>query len=114
MNPLLAYYHDSEANKQLPKDTNGNFKVKFESVEIPRAGLDSVYTSIYVRNEHHYPMELRPQTLDPDLKITEYPDFLEPGEIGKVTLAFSPSADRVRPLEGGSWDFVKIVYPSVR
>lgn len=108
---LLVYYQDAEASKKLPQDSHGNFKVDFGKQEHPpRAGLDSIYTSIYVRNVHHYPMELQPVTIDNDLTITEYPEFLEPGESGKVTLCFSPSANRVKPLEGGSWDFTKIVY----
>jgi hypothetical protein len=113
---LLAYYHDPETKLKLPVDSSGNFKVDFGN-EVkdnpPRAGIDSVYTTIYVKNEHHYAMELKPQTLDSDLKITEYPEFLEPNEVGKVTLSFSPSADRTKPLEGGSWDFTKIVIPRV-
>jgi hypothetical protein len=113
-NILLAYYHDAEAKKKLPQDGNGNFKVEFGSAAPPVAGRDSVYTTIFVRNEHHYPMELKPVTLDEDLKITDYPEFLEPGETGKVTLAFSPSEDRIKPLEGGSWDFTKIVYSNTR
>lgn len=108
---LLAYFFDSNGEKMLPRDGNGNFKVEFSKTEKPpRAGLDTIYTSIYVRNDHHYPMELQPVTIDADLQITEWPEFLEPGDIGKVTLAFSPAADRIKPLEGGSWDFTKIVY----
>lgn len=124
---LLAYYYDADAKNKLPTDAQGNFKVdfgkrvdsmgnfkvSFGNVEPPRAGIDSIYQSIYVKNVHHYPMELRPVTLDKDLTITEYPEFLEPDEIGKVTLAFSPSEDRIKPLEGGSWDFEKIVLPKL-
>ncbi len=125
MNPLLAYFYDPEAKHKLPQDGNGNFKVdffdqnpanirKFGEKLYPRAGLDTVDVTIYVRNEHHYPMELKPVTLDEDLKITEYPEFLEPLEVGKVTLAFSPSEDRIKPLEGGSWDFTKIVWSNTK
>lgn len=113
-NILLAYYHDVEAKKKLPQDGNGNFKVDFGSENPPVAGRDSITTTIFVRNEHHYPMELQPVTIDNDLKITEWPEFLEPGDIGKVTLAFSPSEDRIKPLEGGSWDFTKIVMSNTR
>lgn len=114
-NILLAYYHDKDAKNRLPTDSMGNFKVNFASIEQPpRAGLDSIYQTIYVQNVHHYPMELRPVTLDQDLQITEWPEFLEPNEVGKVTLAFSPSADRIKPLEGGSWDFEKIVLPNLK
>lgn len=109
--PLLAYYYDAQATMMLPRDPVGNFKVNFPAdVKPPRAGIDSIHTSFYVKNEHHYPMELKPQTTDPDLSITEYPEFLEPAEIAKVTLTFSPSVDRIKPLEGGVWDFTKIVY----
>jgi hypothetical protein len=112
---LLTYFYDAEAKTALPTDANGNYAVDFGS-EVdknpPRAGIDSVHTTIYVRNEHHYPMGLQPQTIDKDLTITEYPDLLEPGQMGKVTLTFAPSEDRVKPLEGGSWDFTKIVYSS--
>lgn len=108
---LLAYYHDVETNNKLSQDGSGNFKVDFGKLDQPpRAGIDSIYTSIYVKNVHHYPMELKPVTMDADLTITEYPEFLEPNESGKVTLCFSPSEDRIKPLEGGSWDFTKIVY----
>jgi hypothetical protein len=116
-NILLAYYHDAEAKKKLPQDAYGNFTVDFgEEVRKnpPRAGIDTVYTSGYVRNEHHFPMELIPKVLDADLKITEWPEFLEPGETGKVTWAFSPSEDRIKPLEGGSWGFTMIVYSNTR
>lgn len=114
-NILLAYYHDKEAKHKLPTDSLGNFKVNFANVDQPpRAGIDSIYQTIFVRNEHHYPMELIPVTMDTDLQITEWPAFLEPQEVGKVVLAFSPSADRIKPLEGGSWDFAKIVYSSVK
>src|SRR6266487_6400718 len=94
---LLAYYYDSEAEYKLEQDSIGNFKLDFASTKlqehdtlIPRAGKDSVYRSIYVKNQHHYPMKLIPKTIDPDLKITEWPEFLEPQQVGKVTLAFSP------------------------
>lgn len=116
MTSLLAYYYDADAKKKLPTDGSGNFKVDFGpdvQKNPPRAGIDSVYTSIYVKNEHHYPMELKPVTIDEDLKITEYPEFLEVNEVGKVTLSFSPSEDRIKPLEGGSWDFLKIVLPRI-
>lgn len=110
---LLAYYVDSDAQYALATDSSGNYKVQFEhdvTHPIPRAGIDSVHRTIYVKNVHHYPMELQPSTTDKDLTITEYPEFLEPGEVAKVTLTFSPSEDRVKPLEGGVWDFTKIVY----
>jgi hypothetical protein len=111
MTVLLEYFRDELNNDRLPQDSHGNFKVDFGKVDNPpRAGLDSIYTTLYVRNAHHYPMELRPVTLDKDLTITEYPEFLEPGQSGKVVLQFSPSADRIKPLEGGQWDFEKIVY----
>jgi hypothetical protein len=116
MNRLLSYYYDIEATKMLPQDAFGNFKVEFilgAGQSPPVAGRDSIYTTVYVRNDHHYPMELKPMTIDKDLTISEYPDFLEPGEIGKVTFTFSPSEDRIKPLEGGSWDFIKIVYSNV-
>lgn len=115
-NQLLAYYRDPNAAYPLPQDTNGNFSVDFgEDVKSnpPRAGVDSVHTTIYVKNIHHYAMELQPKTLDSDLKISEYPEFLEPNQIGKVVLTFSPSIDRIKPLEGGSWDFTKIVLPKI-
>jgi hypothetical protein len=111
--PLLAYYADEKAEYQLAVDDYGNYRVEFDK-EIaknpPRAGIDSVHKTIYVKNVHHYPMELQPSTTDKDLTITEFPEFLEPGEIGQVTLTFSPSEDRVKPLEGGVWDFTKVVY----
>ena len=114
-NILLDYFYDKEAKQRLPTDSLGNFKVNFADVEHPpRAGIDSIYQTIFVKNIHHYPMELRPVTIDPDLEITLWPDYLEPGEMGKVTLAFSPSADRIKPLEGGSWDFEKIVLPNLK
>src|SRR5215510_104477 len=111
--PLLVYYHDAKAEQPLPTDSRGNFKVDFgedAKKNPPRAGIDSIFTTIYVKNAHHYPMELQPVSIDKDLQITEWPEFLEPGDIGKVTLAFRPSADRIKPLEGGTWDFTKIVY----
>ena len=114
---LLAYYYDANAKQKLPTDSLGNFIVDFgpdARKNPPRAGIDSVHTSIYVRNEHHFPMELKPVTMDNDLTITEYPEFLEPGQVGKVTLTFSPPEDRIKPLEGGSWDFTKVVYGVAR
>ena len=110
---LLAYYYDPEAKHQLPTDSIGNYKVEFDPSIKPIAGVSSAYATIYTRNQHHYPMELIPKTIDKDLQITEWPQFLEPNEIGKVVLAFSPSADRRKPLEGGSWDFELIVYPNI-
>lgn len=107
---LLIYYYDAECNLMLPRDPLGNFKATMDCKTPPRAGIDSVHTSFYVKNDHHFPMELKPETSDPDLSVTEYPEFLEPEEIGKVTLTFTPSKDRIKPLEGGSWDFTKIVY----
>jgi hypothetical protein len=113
MTILLAYFADANAEYMLASDANGNFKVDFGPDVMknpPRAGIDSVHKTVYVKNVHHFPMELRPYTLDDDLTITEYPEFLEPGQTGKVTLTFSPSEDRIKPLEGGSWDFTKVVY----
>ena len=113
---LLSYFYDADAKKRLPQDNQGNYTVDFgpaARANPPVAGVDTVTTTVYVRNEHEYPMELRPMTLDPDLVISKYPDFLEPGEIGLVTFAFSPSETRVKPLTGGSWDFTKIVYSNL-
>ena len=110
--PLLVYYYDAACQQMLPRDALGNFKVTFSSNEPPPiAGQTSIRTSFYVRNEHHYPIELKPLTSDPDLSISEYPDFLEPQESAKVTLTFSPAEDRIKPLEGGCWDFTKVVHP---
>jgi hypothetical protein len=115
-NKLLSYFYDAEAKQKLPQDRSGNYNVDFgpqAREHPPVAGEDTVTTTVYVRNEHEYPMELKPSTIDKDLTITEYPEFLEPGEVGLVKFAFSPSADRIKPLEGGSWDFTKIVYTKV-
>ena len=116
MTELLSYFYDAEAKKRLPQDKTGNYSVDF-GAEIrehpPVAGVDTVTTEVYVRNDHLYPMELKPMTLDKDLTISKYPDFLEPGEVGLVQFSFSPSEDRIKPLEGGSWDFTKIVYSKV-
>ena len=119
MIPIVSYYYDAKAENKLQQDFSGYFKLDFGEEarkNPPIAGVSSAYTSIYVRNEHpdQCPIELVPKTLDTDLKITEYPDYLEYGELGKVTLAFSPSADRIKPLEGGSWGFDLIIYPKVR
>ena len=113
----MDYHYYASATKPLPQDTTkGNYEVDF-GTEVrknpPVAGVDTVTTECYVKNEHEYPMELIPMTLDLDLKITEYPQFLEPGEIGLVRFAFAPSANRINPLEGGSWDFTKVVYSKV-
>jgi hypothetical protein len=114
---LLSYYYDADAKTRLPQDAaTGNYLVDFgtEARENPPiAGIDTVTTTVYVRNDHNYPMELKPLTLDKDLTITEYPDLLEPGEIGLVKFAFAPSANRIKPLEGGSWDFTMVVYSKV-
>ena len=113
---LLAYYYDAKATIKLPQDTQGNFEVDFGIAareNPPVAGQDTITTEVYVRNEHVYPMELRPMTLDKDLTITEYPEFLEPQEIGLVRFAFAPSANRIKPLEGGSWSFTMVVYSKV-
>jgi hypothetical protein len=59
-------------------------------------------------------MGLEPHTTDRDLTITEYPEFLEPNQIGKVVLTFTPSEDRVNPIEHGSWDFTKVVYSNIK
>jgi hypothetical protein len=114
---LLSYYYDATATKELPHDNSGNYTIDF-GAEImdnspPIAGRDTVSTAVYVKNTHLYPMELKPMTLDKDLSIIEYPQFLDPGEIALVRFAFTPSADRIKPLEGGSWDFTKIVYSKV-
>lgn len=115
-NRLLSYFYDAAAEKPLPQDRLGNYTVDF-TADIkdnpPVAGVDTVTTTAYVRNDHAYPMELKPVTLDRDLAIVEYPEFLEPGEVGLVRFAFAPSAERIKPLEGGSWDFTKIVYSKV-
>ena len=112
---LLSYYYDAKATKPLPQDSSGSFSIEFFDAQEnpPVAGQDTVTTDVYVRNDHKWPMELFPMTLDKDLTITQYPDFLEPGEMGLVRFAFSPSADRIRPFEGGCWDFTKIVYSSL-
>lgn len=115
-NNLLSYFYDAAASKELPQDRLGNYNVDFGpevKANPPVAGEDTVTTTVYVRNDHQFPMELKPMTLDKDLTITEYPEFLEPGGIGLVRFAFSPSIDRIRPLEGGSWDFTKVVYSKV-
>ena len=117
-NPLLSYYYDADATKPLPQDaTTGNYEVDF-GPEVrahgpPICGVDTITTTCYVKNDHKFPMELRPSTLDKDLTITEYPEFLDPGEVGLVRFAFSPSADRISPLVGGSWDFAQVVYSKV-
>lgn len=115
-NELLSYYYDADAKKKLPQDNTGSYTVDFTAdvhENPPVAGVDTVTTVAYVRNDTQYPMELKPMTLDKDLTITEYPEYLEPGEIGLVRFAFAPSVDRIKPLEGGSWDFTKIVYSKV-
>lgn len=112
--PLLSYYLDAEGEKKLPRDQSGNYTVDFGVQRNPPvAGVDTVTTTAYVRNDTQYPIELKPVTLDRDLAIIEWPEFLQPHEIGLVKFAFAPSADRVKPLEGGSWDFTKIVYSKV-
>jgi|SRR5215831_3087678 len=111
---LLAYYADEKADYELPSDDAGNYNIDFGSDAKPRAGIDSVHKTIWVKNVHHYPMELQPSTTDPDLSITEYPEFLEPNQIARVTLTFSPNELRDKPLQGGSWDFTKIVYANTR
>lgn len=111
--PLLSYYYDEDGKKPLKSDGKGNYEVDFgpeARKNPPIAGVTSISTVVYMKNDHDYPMELKPSTLDKDLTITEYPEFLEPGQIGRVTFAFSPSIDRIKPLLGGSWDFSKIVY----
>jgi hypothetical protein len=114
---LLSYYYDAQATKELPRDQSGNYTIDF-GAEImdnspPIAGRDTISTAVYVKNTHQYPMELKPVTLDKDLSIIEYPQFLDPGEIALVRFAFTPSIDRIKPLEGGTWDFTKIVYSKV-
>jgi hypothetical protein len=113
---LLSYYYDASAKKPLLQDDKGNYTLDFGEIaqkNPPIAGETSITTVVYVQNDHEYPMELRPVTLDKDLTISEYPQFLEPGEIGLARFTFAPSADRVKPLEGGTWDFTKIVYSKV-
>ena len=114
---LLSYYYDADATKPLPQDTQGNYQVDFGAEILdkgpPIAGVDTLTTTCYMKNDHQYPMELKPMTLDKDLTIPEWPEFLEPGEVGLVRFAFAPSANRVKPLEGGSWDFTKVVYSKV-
>lgn len=112
---LLSYYYDAEATRELPHDSSYNYSIDFgpeARANPPIAGQDTITTIAYVRNDHpnKAPMELRPSTMDPDLKIIEYPDILEHGQIGKVVFAFSPSSNRIKPLSGGSWDFHKVVY----
>jgi hypothetical protein len=117
MPQLLAYYADANAEYQLSHDDAGHYDVDFGAdadAHPPRAGIDSIHKTIWVKNIHHYPMGLEPHTTDKDLTITEYPDFLEPGQIGKVTLTFSPSEDRIKPLEGGVFDFTKVVYSNIK
>lgn len=113
---FLAYYYDKNATTKLREDAGGNVIVEFpidKQYGPPRAGLDTVYASFYVKNEHYDPIELRPATTDPDLKIAQYPEFLEPGEIQKVTLAFSPAANRHTKITG-SWGFDIILYSTKR
>jgi hypothetical protein len=115
-NNLLSYFYDASAKKPLIQDDKGNYTLDFgeqAQKNPPIAGETSISTVVYVQNDHDYPLELRPSVLDKDLSITEYPEFLEPGEIGLARFTFAPSADRIRPLEGGSWDFTKIVYTKV-
>lgn len=113
--PLLQYYYDNKCERMLPLDGLGKFTAAFDKdKDPPRAGIDSIHLSFYVKNVHHFPMELKPETSDPDLSITEYPEFLEPGEIDKVTLTFTPSQDRIRPLEGANWDFTKIIWSNTK
>jgi len=110
---LLSYYYDAAAKKPLPRDDKGTYTLDFGEEALrnpPIAGETSVTTVVYVQNDFQYPMELRPVTLDKDLTISEYPQFLEPGEVGLTRFTFAPSADRVKPLTGGNWDFTKIVY----
>lgn len=108
---LLGYYVDNKAKIPAPGDLKGNAQVRFLTAkqEPPVVGRDTVTTTLYVRNEHDYAMELKPTTTDPDLTITQYPHFLEPDKMGKVELTFKPSAERIAPLSA-SWDFIKIVY----
>ena len=88
-NSLLSYYYDAEATKPLPQDaTTGNYEVDFGP-------------------------EVRENPPIAGVRITEYPEFLEPEEIGLVRFAFAPSTDRIKPLEGGSWSFTMVVYSKV-
>jgi hypothetical protein len=103
---LLEYYTDSNASQKAETDDKGNIKLQFD--EVPIQGRESK-TTLYVKNSHSFPMQLRPVTSDLELAIVDFPSSLNPKQIAPVTFVFRPGPDRITPLHA-SWDFEKTIY----
>jgi hypothetical protein len=103
---LLQYYRDAQGSQKADTDDKGNVLLHFD--EIPIQGRES-RASLWVKNEHDYPIMLKPVTTDPDLSIIHYPSNIQPKEIDLVTFVFKPGLERITPLKAG-WDFEKTVY----
>lgn len=105
----LEYYVDREGTQTLPlDDITQKPIIKFGAVEQGH----SVKTTIYVKNMIDYDIALEPifdpPSGDPDLKITRYPAFIQPGSIQPVTIVFACDPDRAKPLKT-KWDFKKTI-----
>lgn len=103
---VIKYYLDAEKKHPAPTDENGNLLLNFETV----LQGQTKKIRLYAENMISYPMQLEPilERGEPDLKITQYPPILKVGEIAPVDITFSPSLDRLKPLNS-SFDFRKII-----
>lgn len=96
---ILGYYHP-ETNKKLT--TLEGTTVFDMGKTVP--GIEKK-AMLVVKNEHDFPIELsNPKTSDQEFKIMDYPQFLKPGQTGKIEFAFSPSKERIVPLST-TWGF---------
>lgn len=96
---ILGYYHPESKKKLTTMEGTTVFDM---GKTMP--GMEKK-VQLIVKNEHTYPIELsNPKTNDEDFKIVDYPQFLTPGQTGKVEFAFSPSKERIVPLST-TWGF---------
>jgi len=97
----LTYYYDKECKKRYPVNEKGEAIVDW-GITIP--GQKKI-KELYAKNESRDRAILRqPYTMDEDLKIKDYPPNLKGGDVGIVTLEFTPDEDRIDALHA-PWGF---------
>jgi hypothetical protein len=108
LSQIIGYYLDSEAKRKAPRGIDGGLQLDFGKII---QGRLSKTITLYARNEHVYTITLESKTTDPDLLFLTYPKQLEPGQIGKVELAFRVPMDRIKPLDHANWGFDLTIMP---
>src|SRR5688572_8585143 len=98
---ILSYFYDKEGNEPLPESQKEKIlhDLRFPKDKATMQG-ESQSMQIYVRNNlERNIVELSPYTRDKHLTVTEYPEQLNPREIGKIRVTFAPTYNRYDALD---------------